>query len=138
MRELILARVNPKEVPDPTPIHIPGMQKPLSIREEMQRFIREEISRQAVQEVQAGSFEEEDDFEEEDEAQDLLTGYSVIELHPQANDYALLPEAEGENGSEDAPESPETAPGAVEATEQDTTPPADLKQPSSLKREAKG
>lgn len=52
---------------DPTPVSVPlGYQQPLTLQEEMRRFIREEISRAAAS-GGAGTFEEEDDFDIEDE-----------------------------------------------------------------------
>lgn len=68
------------ETPDPTPVEIPGkMQRPLSLREEMKRFIREELSKGA-ESVGVETFEEADDFEEDDPDIELTTGYTVTEL----------------------------------------------------------
>ena len=77
-------RRNEGEQPDPTPIHIPGQEKPLSLREEMRRYIREQISAAAPQVIpEAGTFEEEDDFEEDDDAYDILSKYTVLDLAPE-------------------------------------------------------
>lgn len=105
VRRLIMERVTPKEKLDPTPIHIPGMEKPLGLKEEMQRFIRQEISRAAVANSSAGSFEEEDDFEDEEDNYDLLSQYTVIDLHPEADGYGLNGKDEksttGKNGAKE-------------------------------------
>lgn len=124
MRRVIMGRENVQEVPDPTPIHIPGADRPLTIREEMQRFIREEISRAAVVNDGAGSFEEEDDFSEDGGENDFLSQYSVIELHPEEEDYRLTPtggdpaKAEGQGGTEQDPpdDGPESSEGLSKAS----------------------
>ena len=55
----------PGDPVDPIPIEVPEeYQKPLSLKEEMKRFIVEEM---AASQQGAGSFDEEDDFEIEDE-----------------------------------------------------------------------
>lgn len=82
-REALRSRHHQGEVPDPTPLHVPGKSdRPLSLRDEMRRFVREELSKQASQH-DAGTFEDEDDFEEEDDAMDLLTPYTVSNLVPE-------------------------------------------------------
>lgn len=78
-----------RETPDPTPLEIPeGHQRPLSLREDMQRFIRAEISRVA-QETQHGSFDEEDDFDEDDAEPDILTPYEAVCMLDEANQENL-------------------------------------------------
>lgn len=74
------------EWPDTTPVHIPGKtdrQAPLTLREEMQRFVRQEVSRVAAAR-EFETFEESDDFEIEDEEPDLTSPYTVRELRPPA------------------------------------------------------
>lgn len=69
------------EYPDQTPLHIPGktdLQPPLSLRDEMMRYIREQVNLQAEAQ-RMESFEEAEDFEV-DEEPDLTTGYTVKEL----------------------------------------------------------
>lgn len=69
------------EYPDPTPVHIPGKTDrppPLSLREEMQRYVRQTIS-QMAKENRMETFEEADDFEVEEEP-DLTTRYVVQEM----------------------------------------------------------
>lgn len=71
----------PKEKPDPTPVAaIAQRQRPLTLREEMQRFIREQASEVAEMHGH-DSFEDFDDFEIDDEDPDLTTPYTVSELH---------------------------------------------------------
>lgn len=69
--------VNPKEIPDDTPIEI-TVEKPLTLQEEMRRFIREEVSRVAQSEGEP-TFEEEDDFEIEDEEK-FDSPYTITEM----------------------------------------------------------
>ena len=96
-----------KEQPDPTPVHIPGKaEKPLSLREEMRRFVREELSKQ-VQKEDYGSFDEEDDFEEENPDLDMLSPYTVHELKP-----------EGESLPDDLNGEPEVVPTDPSALDQ--------------------
>lgn len=70
------------EYPDPTPIHIPGKDHPapLSLREEMQRFVRQEVSR-AAEAAEVETFEEADDFEIQEDP-DLTSEYTVLNLQP--------------------------------------------------------
>lgn len=82
-REAINARVSQKEQHDHTPIHVAENAPPLTLREEMQRYVREQISAAAA-DNQAGTFEEEDDFTEDEETHDLLSNYTVTELHDEA------------------------------------------------------
>lgn len=87
------------EYPDQTPVHIPGVTDkpaPLSLREELQRYVRQEMSRQA-QEQQLESFDEADDFEVDDEEPDLTTEYSVTEMSPPPGSISL----DGEPTQED-------------------------------------
>jgi len=104
-REQIMARKVPGETPDPSPVHVPGKSdRPLSLREEMRRFVREELSKQA-QQLEAGTFDDEDDFSETDPDPDLTSPYTVTELTPE------------EGGS------PNELEGAPTAADLDTTPP---------------
>lgn len=66
------------EVPDPTPVEASLVPAPLTLREEMRRFIRQELSARA-DERDMETFEESDDFEVEEEP-DFTTGYTVHEL----------------------------------------------------------
>lgn len=80
-RQRIRERQSEPECLSYEPLHIPGMDQPLTLREEMQRFIRQQIS-QIAQANNLGSFEDEDDFEEEDPDPDLTSPYSVTEMMP--------------------------------------------------------
>ncbi len=77
----VLDLVNHKEFPDPTPIEIPiGYSKPLTLREDMRRFIREEYSAHAAQQGEE-TFEEADDFDigDADEAPSPYELFDMIE-----------------------------------------------------------
>lgn len=93
------------EVPDPTPVHVPGKsEKPLTLREEMRRFVRQELSNQAETQG-AGSFSEEDDFDLDEMEPSLISPYTVSELHQEAiapqDDLEGAPTSDDlENGSE--------------------------------------
>lgn len=111
-----------KEAVDDTPLHLPGVDRPLTLREEMRRFIREELSAHAVNH-EVGSFEEEDDFEIDDGEADLLSPYTVLDMAPEegpiddlegeptAEDRQALSPAEPVNNSD--PEDPENGPKHV-------------------------
>ena len=92
-----------KETPDPTPIHVPGATRPLTLREEMRRFVRTEVSRAAAEQG-VGSFEEEDDFDLPPEEADLVTPYTVREMVPEEGPPDEL---EGQPKPEDSGVSPE-------------------------------
>lgn len=83
-RKLILERPKHYEELDHTPVEIPD-QRPLTLREEMQRYIRTELSRMA-QVQEHGSFEDEDDFEEEDPDPDWTSPYEVHDMLPDGPD----------------------------------------------------
>lgn len=83
-REAIRESRVPGETPDQTPVHVPGKSdRPLTLREELRRFVRQELSRQAEEKMDAGSFQDEDDFEipENEDDGDLTTPYTVRELY---------------------------------------------------------
>jgi len=107
------------ETPDPTPMEVATQPPPLTLREEMRRFIKQELSQQ-VQNAGFESFEEADDFEIDDFEEDppMTTGYTVNELFDEEG--RPCDELEGEPVQED-----------LEASEGGTPPtPADpAKQP---------
>lgn len=71
-----------QEIPDPRPVSVPaGFQRPLSLQEEIKRFVRSELSRQAEDAGQE-SFEEADDFEV-DEDPDPLSPYELQDASPE-------------------------------------------------------
>lgn len=91
-REIIRETGVPGETPDPVPVElIGGNERPLTLREEMRRFVRQELSNQA-RDNGAGTFEEEDDFTDDLEEPDLTSPYTVQELAPDAyvEDYSDL------------------------------------------------
>ncbi len=62
---------------DITPVELPiGYQEPESLASQMRRFIKDEVSKQAIAD-NLGSFEEEDDFELEDVP---LTNYEMTDM----------------------------------------------------------
>jgi len=81
-----LARAD-KETPDPTPVEIPGgMVAPDTIQEMIQRYVRNEVSQQAAMD-NLGTFEEEDDFTEDDTDDLPFSEFDVT-------DYELEPDPE--------------------------------------------
>lgn len=99
IRALIQARPTPGERPDPTPIHVPGLGRPLTLQEEMKRYIREEVSRVAIADGSAESFDESNDFSVRDDEGDLLSEYSVHELTPEQEASYALEAKEPESGT---------------------------------------
>ena len=70
-------RTDGKEYPDQTPVELAvGLDRPLTLREEMKRFIREEIAQRAQLEG-AESFDEANDFDIEDEDPDPISRYEI-------------------------------------------------------------
>lgn len=67
------------ENPEQTPVELSGGDPPLTLREEMRRFVREQISLQQGKEDNP-TFEEEDDFTEDEDTGDLVSAYTVHEL----------------------------------------------------------
>lgn len=103
-RQAIQDRGYPKERPDPTPIHIPGNDQPLTLREEMRRFVVEQVTQAAVDNG-FESFEDADDFDIADDEPDLTSAYTVQELYAEDID-APSDELEGDE--------PKTSPAASE------------------------
>lgn len=121
VRRLIMERIIPGEVPDPVPIHIPGAETPLTLQEEMRRFIRTEISRAAVASEDAESFEESEDFSDDEDGQgDLLSQYTVIELHPEDNDYGI--DEKTETKGQDVPPADKAPPEPLPPAKPEATP----------------
>ncbi len=101
---------NHSEVNDQTPIEIPvGYELPESLADQMRRFIREEVS--YARDEDQGSFEEEDDFEDDD---------------PQLSPYELTDMQE----VEDILDYDDTPPAKPEAEKADDPPPEDAKTPA--------
>lgn len=94
-----------RQVPDPRPVEVPvGLKRPLTLQEEIKRFVRSELSTRAAAEG-VETFEEADDFEL-DEDPDLV--------HP--TEYEMVPE-----GARDASDltRPEPGPPPPPATQDD-------------------
>jgi len=122
-RQLIRETGVQGEVPDPIPVElIGGNERPLTLREEMRRFVRQELSIRAADQG-AGTFEEEDDFTDDLEEPDLTSRYTVQELAPDAyvEDYSEL-EGRPTAADQKAAEKPSQEPPA--------TPPAEPPVPS--------
>lgn len=112
---------------DTTPAEatVPIVANPLSIQEELKRFVRQELS-QAADQAEADTFEEANDFDEEDPDTLDLTAY---ELH--ALEADLTPPLDGEDpqdadlpvgGVGETPTDNQTpSDGAVEPSESDPT-----------------
>lgn len=106
------------EVPDQTPVEVPtGLRRPPSIHEEIKRFIRSELSRQA-QANEMETFEEADDFEIDDsEIDDLPTPYQLREPEEMLADY---PEGNRETLDGTVPEPVQENPAAPAAGPQNS------------------
>jgi len=102
IRQRLQQMVFPKEQLDPTPMAVP-VKRPLTLREEMQRFIRTELSKE-MSEQGHPTFEEEDDFEIEDfdDDGDLVTQYTI----PDDQIHYLAPESEQDTQPTDLDGSP--------------------------------
>jgi len=110
------------EHPDPTPVEIPGKcQMPLSLRDDMRRFIREELTKQALKDTEIESFEESNDFEIENPEDEIITPYTVHELAPEPEQP--IDDLEGTSSPEDrVPEAPEAEGETQPKAEASTTP----------------
>ncbi len=95
-RDRIHAREKIREVPDPIPLEMPiGMESPPSMRELVQEYVRTELSQHAS-DTDMGTFEEEDDFEEDDPALLDLSGFEVHEFEMVAEDAQGEPTADSD------------------------------------------
>lgn len=73
---------NRKEIPDPRPVAVPvGYRRPLTLQEEIKRFVRAELS-QVAQAHELETFEEADDFDV-DEDPELISPYEIPEAAPE-------------------------------------------------------
>ena len=102
-----------KEHPDPTPVEMPlDYDRPYSMQELVQRYIRQELSAQANA-VGLGTFEEENDFTPEDPEEIVLTGYEVHEYDFIEDPVSPLvgdPDAQGDEGGSTGTGSVEISP----------------------------
>ena len=116
------------EHPDPRPVEIPaGLERPLSIQEEIQRFLGMELMRRDMErgDTVEESFEEFDDLDEDEPDPEIMTPYVVMEddvgendvYHVKEDEEGPAPESENEEGPSEAThgapavESPPTPPG---------------------------
>ncbi len=117
-RERFRAAVD-KEKVDPMPHELLSPEfAPLTMREQIQQSIRSEISLRA-QDSGLESFEEADDFEEDDPDADLLSPYQMVLMTPEpGNDDGLdgVPPEEPQEEGDPTP-TPTTSEGASEAPE---------------------
>jgi hypothetical protein len=87
-----------------------GQPAPPNIRDEMRRFIREEISQRAAEYGQP-SFEEEDDFEIDDSEIDLtVSQYTLVDMAPEVNQPRDDLEGSAEFGQDPKPEESHSPP----------------------------
>lgn len=105
------------EVLDKTPMET-TLVRPLTLREEMQRYIRYELSRQA-EDMGLPSFEEEDDFDEEEPEPDMVSPYELHDMYEDAPPDALPATLDGKPSEEDQ-----------KALQEDKTPEVTPDQPS--------
>lgn len=112
-----------KEVVDPVPVEIPlSNQRPPSLKEEMMRYIRQEISNQARDKGHE-TFEEFDDFSDDEPEMALPPSPYTVQMEDVPGGAYLYPEdekaAEGLSGAPEAstmpPESPHDEPGLASA-----------------------
>lgn len=86
-----------QEVPDTTPVEAPiHFSRPLTLAQQMQRMIRTELSKQAVDDGQE-SFEEADDFDVDEDPDPLSQYEQIIGVAPNDNQFGPAP------GLDDAP-----------------------------------
>lgn len=117
-REYIRERFTPPEPVDPVPMEAPvGSGRPTPMRELIQQYVREELGKQAAEDVPP--FEEEDDFEAEDPEGDILSGYQVLLMDPE--ELGLVETLDGTEKDPQGPQNPagsesEGDAGAVAAT----------------------
>jgi hypothetical protein len=80
-----------RQIPDPRPVEVPsGIGRPLSLQDEIRRFVRIEMSRKAVSN-ELESFEEADDFVVDDDDDDFVSAYEVKEMVPEIGDVDASP-----------------------------------------------
>lgn len=79
-----------RQVPDPRPVEVPAhFTRPLSIQDEIKRFVRSELAQRAAAEG-AETFEEADDFYLDDEDPDIAPG-TEYELDDGQESYGVPP-----------------------------------------------
>lgn len=97
-------RKSAKERVDPTPVEVP-IQQPPTLKEMVRSIVRTEVSR-AAYEQGFDTFEEHDDFEEEDPDPDFTSRYEVVEMEEediQPPPKAAEPERKAPKGTAEEP-----------------------------------
>lgn len=98
-------------------MELPTLQRPPDLREEMRRFIREEISKRA-EEAGEPTFEEEDDFEINESEIDLgFSEYTLVDMAPEEGQPV-----DDLEGDPNAPLSPEETPPKAPLSPEETPP----------------
>lgn len=106
-----------RETLDTTPLELPeGHMRPPTLKEELQKFIRQTVSAHYAEQG-AGDFDEEDDFEEDDPDKDILTPYQAVVMLESESMETLDGEQQDTPQAEEAPQEDESA-GGPESTEQ--------------------
>jgi hypothetical protein len=126
MRKHIKTRETSQENPDPIPVDVPvsGTRVTPSIREEMQRFIRDLVNERMAEQQGIGTFQDEDDFDipDHEDDGDMLTNYTVNELANEPEGYDSLDGDPNQAPEETQPPS-ETAPPQADEDPQEPDPP---------------
>ena len=104
--------VDPGQLMDPTPVEIPPQGKrPLPLKDEIQRMVQTAVSQVAAANGQE-TFEEADDFEEDEELYDLIS--------PHTNVVQMIPEGMAEDDLNGEPQEPQ---------DEKNSPPVDQPEP---------
>lgn len=98
-----------RERPDPVPFAVTEV-KPLTLKEEMQRFIRSQMAAALAPSGEVESFEEANDFDVDDDV-DLMSPYEVLDMIN-----------EGTPPEDVAPGEEDLSPAAVDQERQDAAP----------------
>ena len=98
-RDTIRSRPLDKEYPDPRPVSVPmGYETPPTMTELIQLYVRQEVS-QAASAQEMGTFDQEDDFSEDDDELMPPAQYEV-------NEYEMADDPDMQAPLDTAPESP--------------------------------
>lgn len=98
-----------KEYPSPVKLSVNVGDKPLSLRDQIRRILRTELSKQ-MQEQGAESFEEANDLDIEDDSEPI-SPYEFVDMEPEIpieNTVSKVEETAGSEGvTEESPEEPQ-------------------------------
>lgn len=104
---------------DTTPVEIPTrLRLPQSRTDQIRQYIREELSRVAADQGHE-SFEEADDLEPDDEVEEPLTKYELMDLEPPTplqNGVAAQPQPPADPAASSEVPAPSPTPGVVDGT----------------------